>query len=150
MGEPDDRLASMAGPAADHSVVPFYAQVELFDPSASDPIPLWTERSLEQGVSASPSGLSILTRSDFERGAEDLARVRVRVWLGRGDVRPSGVLVFEGELRAGGEGVMVGSVVGNDLHRVAVPRGDHRVRVHVEPRDAPELVDVVLEDLKQS
>jgi len=45
---------------------------------------------------------------------------------------------------------MVGSVVGNDLHLVAVPTGDHRVRVHVEPRDAPELVDVVLEDLKQS
>jgi len=50
-----------AGPASDHSVVPFYGQVELFDPSAGDPIPVWTDDSLERGVSASPSGLSILT-----------------------------------------------------------------------------------------
>ena len=139
-----------AGPAADHRIVPFYGQVELFDPSAGDPIPVWTDESLKRGVAAGPSGLSILTKSDFERGAEDLARVRVRVWLGRGDVRPSSVLVHEGELRVGGEGLMVGSVVGNDLHLVEVPIGDHRVRVLVEPRDAPELVDVVVEDLKQS
>jgi hypothetical protein len=77
----EDRLAVMAaGPTANHRVVPFYAQVQLFDPGVADAIPDWTAESLEQGVAAGPSGLAILTRDDFERGAEDLSRVRLRVW----------------------------------------------------------------------
>ena len=146
----EDTLAVMvAGPAADHTVVPFHAQVQLFDPGVEDAIPEWTAESLEQGVAAGPSGLSILTRADFERGAEDLSRVRVRVWVGRSDLRPSTV-VYEGDLQVGGDGVVIGSVVGNDLHAVAVSMGVYRVRIRVEPKDAPEVVDVVLEALLPS
>jgi hypothetical protein len=66
----EDTLAVMvAGPAAEHTVVPFHTQVQLFDPGVEDAIPEWTAESLEQGVAAGPSGLSILTTADFERGA---------------------------------------------------------------------------------
>ena len=66
----EDTLAVMvAGPIADHVVVPFHGQVQLFHPGVEDAIPEWTDESLEQGVAAGPSGLSILTRGDFERGA---------------------------------------------------------------------------------
>jgi hypothetical protein len=59
----EDTLAVMvAGPTADHSVVPFHALVQLFDPGVEDAIPEWTDESLELGVAAGPSGLSILTR----------------------------------------------------------------------------------------
>jgi hypothetical protein len=147
----EDTLAVMvAGPAADNTVVPFHAQVHLFDPGVEDAIPEWTAESLEQGVAAGPSGLSILTRADFERRAEDLSRVRVRVWVGSSDLGPSSPLVYEGELKVGGDGVVIGSVVGNELHAVAVPMGVHRVRVYAEPKGAPEVVDVVLEALLPS
>jgi hypothetical protein len=69
----------VAGPTADHNVVPFYSQVQLFDPGVADAIPDWTAESLDRGVAAGPSGLAILTRGDFERGAEDLSHVRLRV-----------------------------------------------------------------------
>jgi hypothetical protein len=59
-------------------------------------------------------------------------------------------LVYEGELQVGGDGVVIGSVVGNHLHPVAEPMGVHRVRVHAEPKGAPEVVDVVLEALRPS
>ena len=124
----------VTGPTADHSVVPFYAQVQLFDPGVADAIPDWTAESLEQGVAAGPSGLAILTRGDFKRGAEDLSRVRLRVWVGSSDLGPFSPLVYEGELQVGGDCVVIGSVVGNDLHTVAVPTGVHRVRVHAERR----------------
>ena len=144
----EDTLAVMvAGPIADHVVVPFHGQVQLFDPGVEDAIPDWTAESLERGVAAGPSGLAILTRGDFEREAEDLSRVRLRVWVGSRDLGPSSPLVHEGELQVGGDGVSSGRWVGNDLHAVAVPTGVHRVRVHAEPKDAPEIVDVVLEAL---
>jgi hypothetical protein len=147
----EETLAVMvAGPAADHNVVPFYAQVQLFDPGVTDAIPDWTAESLEQGVAAGRSGLAILTRGDFERGAEDPSRVRLRVWVGSSDLGSSSPLVYEGELQVGGDGVVIGSVVGNDLHAVAVPMGVHRVRVHAEPKGGPEVVDVVLEALRPS
>ena len=148
--EEDTLAVIVAGTTADHSVVPYHAQVQEFDPGVEDAIPEWTDESLEQGVAAGPSGLAILTRGDFERGAEDLSRVRVRVWVGRSEPPPSSPLVYDGELQVGGDGVVIGSVVENDLHAVAVPMGVHRVRVHAEPKGAPEVVDVVLEALRPS
>lgn len=131
----EDTLAVMAaGPSADHSVVSFHARVQVFDPGVGDAMPEWTDESLKQGVAAGPSGLAILTRGDFERETVHLSRVRVRMWVGRSDLRPSSPLVYDGELQVGGDGVVIGSVVGNNLHTVAVPMGVHRVRVHVEPK----------------
>jgi hypothetical protein len=117
--------------------------VDVFDPTVTGAIPTWTDESLDRGIAAGPSGMAIATRSDFERGGDDLASVRMRVWVGdTGAV--SGSAIYEGALRIGGEGIVVGSVVGNDLHHVAVPAGEYRVRVHVEPSTSPDLVDVVL------
>jgi hypothetical protein len=130
-------------PAAEHSTVPYHAQVDVFDPTVTDPIPMWTDDSLGRGIAASPSGMAIATRSDFERGSDDLVSVRIRVWVGDTQTL-SGSVIYEGALRIGEEGILVGSVVGNDLHPVGVPAGDYRVRVHLEPREAPDLVDVVL------
>jgi hypothetical protein len=101
------------------------------------------DESLDQGIAASPSGMAIATRSDFERGSDDLVSVRIRVWVGDTQTL-SGSVIYEGALRIGEEGILVGSVVGNDLHPVGVPADDYRVRVHLEPREAPDLVDVVL------
>ena len=130
-------------PAAEHSTVPYHAQVDVFDPTVSDAIPMWTDDSLGRGVAAGRSGLAIATRSDFVRGSDDLASVRIRVWIG--DTQsPSGSVIYEGPLGIGNEGVLVGSIVGSDLHNVAVPAGDYRVKVHVEPKEAPDLIDVVL------
>jgi hypothetical protein len=132
-------------PVADYSFVPFYAQLQLYDPSSGDPLPEWTEDSLDQGVAAGRSGLTIATRSDFEPGVDDLAEVRIRVWVvGGTGVDVSGELIHEGRLRIGAEGLLVGSVVGNDLRQVSVPAGDQNVKVYVSPRASPELVDVVI------
>jgi hypothetical protein len=82
-------------PAAEHSTVPYHAQVDVFDPTVSDAIPMWTDDSLGRGVAAGRSGLAIATRSDFERGIDDLASVRIRVWIG--DTQsPSGSVIYEG------------------------------------------------------
>jgi hypothetical protein len=53
-------------------------------------------------------------------------------------------VIYEGPLGIGNEGALVGSIVGSDLHNVAVPAGDYCVKVHVEPKEAPDLIDVVL------
>jgi hypothetical protein len=130
-------------PQGEHSTVPYYAQVDVFDPTVTSAIPMWTDEFIHRGIAAGPSGMAIATRSDFERGSDDLASVRMRVWIGdTGAV--SGSAIYEGALQIGGEGIVIGSVVGNDLHRVAVPAGDYRVRVHVEPSTSPDLIDVVL------
>jgi hypothetical protein len=108
-------------PLGEHSTVPYYAQVDVFDPTVTGAIPMWTDESLDQGIAASPSGMAIATRSDFERGSDDLVSVRIRVWVGDTQTL-SGSVIYEGALRIGEEGILVGSVVGNDLHPVGVPR----------------------------
>jgi hypothetical protein len=98
-------------PLGEHSTVPYYAQVDVFDPTVTGAIPMWTDESLDQGIAAGPSGMAIATRPDFERESDNLASVRMRVWIGdTGAV--SGSAIYEGALRIGGEGIMVGSVVG--------------------------------------
>lgn len=132
-----------AGPLADHSTVPYYAQVDVFDPSVDDAIPIWTDSSLGQGIAASRFGMAIATRSDFERGSDDLGTVRIRVWIGEATA-VAGSAIYEGTLHVGNEGIVMGSIVGNDLRRVAIPAGDYRVEVFVEPQGAADQIDVVL------
>jgi hypothetical protein len=69
-------------PLGEHSTVPYYAQVDVFDPTVTGAIPTWTDESLDRGIAAGPSGMAIATRSDFERGGDDFASVRMRVWVG--------------------------------------------------------------------
>ena len=130
-------------PIAEHSTVPYHAQVVAFDPTVADAVPTWADDSLDRGIAAGQSGIAIATRSDYESGSDDLASVRMRVWIGAAQT-PAGSVIYEGALRIGGDGLMVGSVVGNDLRHVTVRAGDYRVKVYVEPREAPDLVDVVL------
>lgn len=135
-----------AGPVADYSTVPHYAQVDVFDPSVNDAIPVWTDASLAQGIAAGRSGMAIATRSDFERGSDDLATVRIRIWVGEAKAVADSV-IYDGTLQIGNEGIMIGSIVGNDLLRVAIPAGDYRVEVHLEPQGAADRIDVVLKQV---
>ena len=130
-------------------MVPFYAQVQLFDPGVADAIPDWTAKSLDQGVAAGPSGLAILTRRDFEREAEDLSRVRLRVWVGSSDLGPSSSWSSRANFRlvtmAWSSGRWSGTTCIRWPNRCAFTGSES-----IEPKGAPEVVDVVLEALRPS
>lgn len=118
-------------------VVPYYAQVMLFDPD--DPDSLGVPETGEEAVVATASGLTVATRSDFVAAADAVVPITVEVWRGEG--APAGLTeVWTGELRVGRNGLRVGMVVGNDLHAVELPSGDHAVRVLVDPPEAAERV----------
>jgi hypothetical protein len=119
--------------------VPYYAQVAIFDPSVDGSYPDWGEG--EDEAVSSGSGVAVSTQPDH------LGKVRLEVNTGDpgGDLRN----VLDTTLTVStDDGLVAGSVTGNDLHPVAVPAGEHRVSVLVNgPPDEVSRVVIAFPDL---
>src|SRR4051812_46011116 len=111
-----------------------YAQIALFDPTVDGSYPDWGSGEVE-AVNAE-SGIAVGTRPDR------LGPVGIEVWIGSGSESRALRRVLNGTITVvGSAGLVVGSVTGNDLHRVAIPPGRYSVQVFV--RGAPDEVDRV-------
>jgi hypothetical protein len=95
----------------------WYSQVSLID--AEDPEP-WPDVGQEFRVHGGAKGVVVPAASDTD--------VEQIVLLGDG--APDDLLIFDGEIRVGSEGIEVGSPP-LDMDRVACPPGRTRVRVYV-------------------
>src|SRR5436190_9398575 len=103
---------------------PYYAQVALFDPTVQGSYPDWG--SGEEEAIGARNGVAVATRPDY------VGLVSIEVWIGSAsqgrDLRP----VLEANVTVvGSDGVLVGSVTGNDLRPVAIRPGSHRLQVLV-------------------
>ena len=122
---------------------PYYGQVALFDPTVEGSYPDWDSGELE--AVGGESGLAVATRADH------LGFASIEVWLGRDSEDRGFRAVLESTIAVAGNGVLVGSVTGNDLHLVAIPPGRHRVQVLVSgPRDGVDRVSFEFTDLGMS
>ena len=107
-------------------VTPFHAQVEISDPNARD-YPQWPTG--DELVVSLPQCVAVATQGD------DRGKVAIEVWdksLDANDPEMSTVL-FDGEFVTTTDRVLVGSVVGNDLHTISIHQGRHRLRVYTSP-----------------
>jgi hypothetical protein len=120
-------------------VVPYYAQVLLVDPSKSDGVPAFSDGA--ETVVSTTGGIAVGTRSDVVEGA--VVPVTVDVWIA--DEPANLVVIWRGEITVGAQGIAVGSVVGNDLHPLAIEPGRHRVAVFASPSEAPAHVAFMIE-----
>lgn len=101
---------------------PYYAQVALFDPTVKSSYPDWGDGAAE--VVFGPNGVAVETRPDH------LGPVAIEVWTDSFEGAESLRAVGTGHITvAGNQGVLVGSVTGNDLHVAPVPAGKHRIVV---------------------
>jgi len=111
---------------------PYYAQVAMIDPTIPDGYPDWGDGTAE--VAADPHGIAVGTQPDH------LGKVAVEVW-DRDAPEDSLRTIGRYELEVGNDGVVVGSVVGNDLRPVQLGTGRHRISVLArDGSDGPELV----------
>lgn len=117
------------------SALPLYSQITIEDPGTLD-LPEW--ETGEERVVATPHAIAVATRSDLDG---DVAIVVLR----GSDSRNLGTLVFAGELALTSSAVEVGNSLAAALSRIAVGRsGVMKVRVFVDPPDAPSTVRVLL------
>jgi hypothetical protein len=124
-------------------IVPYYAQILFFDPAGAESIPM-SETSMEP-VASSDSGLAVFTRSDWVQSANDVVPVTIEVWLNEAPIDFDGPEVWRGPIVIGEQGVNVGSVVGGDLHSVAISPGSYTVSVLASPVEMPEHVVFVVD-----
>lgn len=120
---------------------PYYAQVALLDPTVKAAYPDWGTGEAEAVFSK--AGVAVETRPDH------LGPVAVEVWSGE-PVSVEGLrLIEKGHLTIeGDQGVVVGSVTGNDLRRADVPAGRYEVRVYGnQPRGDVDGIYFVFPDL---
>jgi hypothetical protein len=118
-------------------VFPLYQQVEIGDAAEGVDRPLW--ETGEERVLASAQCIVVATRSDLEGEVE----IEVRLDAGSED-RPSGELLFDGELLTTGQGILVGNSL-TELHHVPLPIGWHPIRIYAEPPGNPARFTVLLD-----
>ena len=113
----------------------FYSQVSLVDSEDDD---AWPEIASERPVYSGPKGIVVPAASDSD--------VERAVLQGDGD--PGGVLLFDGEMCVGAEGLEVGSPP-LDMRKIAWPPGRTRVRLYVDGlSEMPHRITFVLRHLK--
>jgi hypothetical protein len=105
-------------------VTPYYAQVALLDSTVQDAYPEWD--GAPEAV-ATDHGVAVQTRPDH------LGSVFVEVRQGESECDEGERLVLDTRLTVESTtGVVVGSVIGNELHEVGLGAGPHRLQVHVK------------------
>lgn len=124
-----------------HETRPYYAQIAVIDPTVKGAYPDWGIGESE--VVFGPSGIAVETRPDH------LGPVAIEVWTGELPGAASLRLVRSGYLEVKGQrGVLVGSVIGSDLHTAKIPRGKHQVLVYANrPRGDVDGIYVVFPGL---
>ena len=107
-------------------VTPFHAQVEISDPNARD-YPQWPTG--DELVVSLPQCVAVATQGD------DRGKVAIEVWDKSLDANDPemGTVLFDGEFVTTTNRVMVGNIVGNDLHTISTREGRHRLRVYTSP-----------------
>ena len=116
-------------------VLPYYAQIEFGDPEA-EAYPQW-ETGEELAVAADDL-VAVGTQPRLDRS------VGIEVWTGK--VQPLPALLWEGHVGLAGDEAVVGSRVGNALHRIRIGRGRHRLRVWGDVAPRPSRIAFVLAD----
>jgi hypothetical protein len=118
-------------------VLPLYRQVEIRDAANDVDRPRW--ESGEERVLASAQYIVLATRSDLK------GEVEIEVHLDAGsENRPSGELLFDGELMTTGQGMVVGNSL-TDLHHIPLPIGWHRLRIYGDPPTDPARFTVLVD-----
>jgi hypothetical protein len=118
-------------------VFPLYQQVEIRDATDDVDRPLW--ETGEERVLASAQCIVLATRSDLYGEVE----IEVRLDAGSED-RPSGELLFDGELMTTGQGIVVGNSL-TDLHHISVRIGWHPLRIYGDPPTDPSRFTVLVD-----
>lgn len=107
------------------AVTPYYGQVELGDPYVAG-YPQFQTGSEE--VVSLPQRLVVATRGD-EQG-----RVVIEIWQnGIDPMKRSGRLAHSGSMCLQQDYASVGNTIGNELHRIHLGAGVHRIDVLVAP-----------------
>lgn len=107
-------------------VWPLYAQIDLFDPRATEG-PLF--KTGNEPVIAAPGWITVATRSDCQ------GPIPVEVWKGRLEVDDPALsgAIFDGVLDLAGPTALVGNFIMNEAESLDLGTGKHRVRVYVSP-----------------
>jgi hypothetical protein len=118
------------------SFLPDHAQLEFG--AVGSAYPEWDFG--DEPLVANRERVVVATRPDFE-GA-----VVVEVHFGTAEEPPDHAResIFDGVIRVSSDGAEVGTYLGGDLERIALPAGEHRLRVFVdEPAYASRVVFIV-------
>jgi hypothetical protein len=118
-------------------VFPLYQQVEIRDAADDVDRPLW--ETGEERVLASAQCIVLAARSDLYGEVE----IEVRLDAGSED-RPSGDLLFDGELMTTGQGMVVGNSL-TDLHHISLRTGWHPLRIYGDPPTDPSRFTVLVD-----
>jgi hypothetical protein len=139
--EPHSPVVPRLLAAAD--LIPYQAQVVLFDPAGLDDLLTWGTGN--EPVLSTDRALAVATAPDWDEATRVLRRVRAEVWEGEptteaGQLAP---VVWRGVISVGDEGLLLGSVTGSDLRPVPAAPGSHSVEVRATPAEAPTFICVV-------
>ena len=99
-------------------LIPYEAQVVLFDPAGQDDLLTWDTGN--EPVRSTDRALAVATAPDWDEVTRLLRQVRAEVWEGEPTTEAgrSAPVVWRGVISVGDEGLVLGSVTGADLRRV--------------------------------